>query len=163
MAEQVHLYLKANGSDVNGESTVTSLGRENSIECMDLEHEVTSARDAASGLAVGRRQYSPLKIRKRIDKASPLIMKAMTKNEAIEGKFKFFRPNPAGDGTTEHFFTIEITGGRIHSHKFFLPDTDEPGSSTLAPMEEVYFVFHQITWTYEPTGATHTDSWSANT
>ena len=107
MAEQVHLYLKANGSDVQGESTVTSLGRENSIECMDLEHEVTSARDAASGLAVGRRQYSPLKIRKRIDKASPLIMKAMTKNEAIEGvlpclDFAHLHARP-GDGTQNSY------------------------------------------------------------
>lgn len=25
----------------------------------------------------------------------------------------FSRPAPAGDGTTEHFFTIEFSGGRI--------------------------------------------------
>ena len=28
MAESVHLYLKANGTDIKGESTQTSLGRE---------------------------------------------------------------------------------------------------------------------------------------
>ena len=28
MAETVHLYLKSNGTDINGESTQTSLGRE---------------------------------------------------------------------------------------------------------------------------------------
>lgn len=34
MAETVHLFLNAAGSDVQGESTQTSPGRENSIECL---------------------------------------------------------------------------------------------------------------------------------
>ena len=37
MAETVHLYLKANGADVKGESTQHSLGRENSIECVPVD------------------------------------------------------------------------------------------------------------------------------
>jgi len=33
MAQTVHLFLKVNGEDVQGESSQTSEGRENSIEC----------------------------------------------------------------------------------------------------------------------------------
>ena len=40
MAESVHLYLKANGTDIKGESTQTSLGRQDSIECIAFSHEV---------------------------------------------------------------------------------------------------------------------------
>src|SRR5690242_4214681 len=103
MAETVHLYLKANGTDIKGESTQTSLGRQDSIECVYFEHEVITARESGSGLATGRRQYPPMKIAKRIDKASPLLMKALCENQVIEATFKFFRPNPTGDGTTEQF------------------------------------------------------------
>jgi type VI secretion system secreted protein Hcp len=160
MAETVHLYLKANGADVKGESTQTSLGREESIECIYYEQSVITAREAGSGLATGRRQYQPLLIRKRIDKASPLLMKALTENQAIEATFKFFRPNPVGDGTTEQFYTVNFKQGRIASIKQFVPDSIVPATSTEPPQEEVTFVFHTIGWTYTNGGVTHEDSWS---
>ena len=81
-------------------------------------------------MATGRRQYQPLMIRKRIDKSSPLIAKALTENQVIEGQFKFFRPNPSGDGTTEQFYTVEIKQGRVASIKQINPDTIQPASST---------------------------------
>uniref|UniRef100_A0A832MMF2 Type VI secretion system tube protein Hcp n=1 Tax=Eiseniibacteriota bacterium TaxID=2212470 RepID=A0A832MMF2_UNCEI len=162
MAETVHLYLKANGEDVQGESTQTSLGRENSIECVYMSGSVRTAREKGSGMATGRRAYEPIVIRKRIDKSSPLLCRALCNNEVIEGVFKFFRPNPAGDGTTEHFYTIEIKEGRVAGFHMFVPDTIDPASSTSPPMEEVSFVFHNITWTYEPTGASHHDNWREN-
>jgi type VI secretion system secreted protein Hcp len=162
MAETVHLYLKANGSDIQGESSQTSLDRENSIECTALLHEVVTAREAGSGRATGRRQYKPLMIRKRIDKASPLIAKALTKNEVIEGVFKFFRPNPTGDGTTEQFYTITIKEGRVASQKQYLPDTIVPATSTEPPLEEVTFVFGVISMAFTDGGIEHEDHWSTN-
>ena len=162
MAETVHLYLKANGTDIKGESTQTSLGRENSIECVYFESAVRTAREASSGRATGRRQYEPIIIRKRIDKSTPLLAKALAQNEVIEATFKFFRPAPGGDGTTEQFFTVNIAEGRVSSFKMVVPDTLEPATSTAPPLEEVAFVFHTINWTYEPAGTSHEDSWSQN-
>ena len=162
MAETVHLYLKANGADIKGESTQHSLGRENSIECLYFEQAVKTAREAGSGMASGRRQYEPLLIRKRIDKSSPLIAKALVENQVIEATFKFFRPTPAGDGTTQQFYTIKIEDGRVASQKMYVPDTIVPATSTEPPLEEVSFVFHTITWTYVPDGVEHQDTWNAN-
>ena len=159
MAETVHLYLKANNAKIDGESTQTSLGRDKSIECVYFEQAVKTAREAGSGMATGRRQYEPLLIRKRIDKATPLIAKALTTNAVIEGQFKFFRPNPTGDGTTEQFYTIEIKRGRLASQKQIVPDTIVPATSTEPPLEEVTFVFHTISWTYTNGGVTHEDTW----
>lgn len=162
MAETVHLYLKSNGADVQGESTQTSLGRENSIECLWFESAVKTAREAGSGMATGRRQYEPIRIRKRIDKASPLIAKALVENQVIEGEFKFFRPNPNGDGTTEQFYTVGIKQGRVSDLKIYNPDTIVPASSTFPAMEEVSFVFHTIKWTITNGGVEHEDSWSTS-
>lgn len=162
MAETVHLYLKANGTDIQGESTQVSLGRENSIECVYFESAVVTAREAGSGMATGRRRYEPIKIQKRIDKATPLLYKALAENQVIEGVFKFFRPNPTGDGTTEQFYTVEIQKGRISEISSKSPDVINPVSTNNPPIEEVSFVFHTITWTYTNGGITHQDTWSEN-
>lgn len=161
MSESVALFLKAGGSDIQGESTVTSLGRENTIECLYFEHAVKTAREAGTGMATGRRQYEPILIRKRIDKSSPLLAKALVENQEIEGKFQLFRPNPLGDGTTEQFFTIEIKKGRIASLRQLVPDTLVPATASDPPLEEVTFLFHSIIWTYTDGGITHEDTWAA--
>jgi len=162
MAETVHLYLKANGSDVQGESSQTSLGRENSIECIFFESGAITAREAGSGLATGRRQYTPILIRKRIDKSSPLLFKALVENQKIDAVFKFFRPAPTGDGTTEQFYTVSIKDGRIASMKQYINDTIVPATTTDPPLEEVTFVFHTISWTFTNGGITHEDTWDQN-
>src|SRR5262249_14746313 len=162
MAETVHLYLKAGGSDVKGESTQESLGRKDSIECLYYEQSVLTAREAGTGMATGRPQYEPLKIRKRIDKSSPLIAKALAENQEIAATFKFFRPNPKGDGTTEQFFTVAIKQGRVASIKQLVLDTLVPASSQEPPLEEVSFVFHTISWTYANGGITHQENLSEN-
>jgi type VI secretion system secreted protein Hcp len=162
MAETVHLFLKANGADIKGESSQSSLGRGDSIECVYFESAVRTAREAGSGMATGRRSYEPLIIRKRIDKSSPLIYKALVENQKIDGIFKFFRPNPTGDGTTEQFYTIEIKNGRVASFKATSPDCIDPASSNDPPLEEIGFVFHTISWTYTNGGITHEDTWSEN-
>jgi type VI secretion system secreted protein Hcp len=162
MAETVHLYLTANGTKIDGESTQTSLDRADSIECLSFVDSVRTAREKSSGKATGRRSYEPLVLRKRIDKSSPLLAKALCNNEVIEGTFKFFRPSPAGDGTTEQFFTVEVAEGRIASIRRVSPDVFDPASAAEPPTEEVSIVFHTITWTYEPTGAMHTDNWREN-
>ncbi len=162
MAETVHLYLKANNSDIQGESSQVSLGRENSIECVYYDQAVSTAREAGSGMATGRRRYEPIIIRKRIDKATPLIYKAMAQNERIDGTFKFFRPNPVGDGTTEQYYTVEIKNGRVSAVRNYSPDCIDPVSCSMPAMEEVQFVFHTIVWTYTNGGITHEDTWSEN-
>jgi type VI secretion system secreted protein Hcp len=159
MAQSVHLFLKANGKDVKGESTQQSMSRADSIECVSFNSGVTSHREAASGMATGRRQHEPITIRKRIDKASPLLAKALVSNETIEGVFKFYRPNPAGDGTTEQFFTVAIKGGRVFEQKLMILNTLSPEEAAEPPLEEVGFVFQTITWTYTNGGIEHEDSW----
>ena len=112
MAETVHLYLKVNGNQIKGESTQTSLGREGSIECIYSEQAVTSAREAGTNMVTGRRQFTPLKIVKRIDRASPLLMKACATGMHIKDATITHRKS--GKGQTEYLVVklndIIITG-----------------------------------------------------
>jgi len=163
MAMTVHLYLTANGTKIDGDSTILSMDRENSIECLSFEDSVRTAREASSGMASGERTYEPVRIVKRIDKSSPLLAKALCNNEVIEATYKFFRPNPAGDGTTEQHFTVEIQEGRIGSITRVSPDVIDPASANAPPTEEVTFVFGYIRWCYEPDGIEHVDHWSQRT
>lgn len=160
MAMTVHLYLTANGTKIDGDSTILSMDRENSIECLSFEDSVRTAREASSGMASGERTYEPVRIVKRIDKSSPLLAKALCNNEVIEATFKFYRPNPAGDGTTEQHFTVEIQESRIASITRVSPDVIDPASANAPPTEEVTFVFGYIRWSYEPDGIEHVDHWS---
>jgi type VI secretion system secreted protein Hcp len=160
MAETVHLYLKANGKDIKGESTQTSLGRQDSIECVVYDQGVQTAREASTGMVTGRRQYGPLRIVKRLDKASPLILKALTENQVIDAMFKFFRPNPAGDGTTEQFYTVKLKKGHVASVKQYVESTLGEQTRHIAPLEEVTLVFQDIAWTYTNGGIEHSDSWA---
>jgi type VI protein secretion system component Hcp len=73
-------FIKFDG--VDGESR--QKGREGWIELTSVSNlppadaaATATAREAGSGLATGRRTYEPIKFHKRIDKASPLLAKAL--------------------------------------------------------------------------------------
>ena len=162
MAETVHLVLKANGNVIQGESTQRDLGRDKTIECLVFRDNVRTAREMGTRAAVGRRVHEPIEVVKRIDASSPLLAKALCKNEKVEGTFKFYRPSPKGDGTTEQFFTIEIKEGRIDSIERHSPNAIDPAASKAPPLETVRFVYHTIRWVYEPSGAEYVDSWGTS-
>lgn len=145
------MTLVINGQQIEGDTYREA--RKGMIEVLQFEQSVITAREAGSGMATGRRQYQPLLIRKRIDKASPLLMKALTNNENVtEARFGFYRPNPTGDGTDERFYEIRLRNARVASVKIV-----QDGNG--APMEEITFVFQSISWTYTNGGVTHEDTW----
>ncbi|HYF91804.1 MAG TPA: type VI secretion system tube protein TssD [Symbiobacteriaceae bacterium] len=146
------MTLRINGELIEGDTY--DQNRREMIELAAFEQSVITAREAGSGLATGRRQYQPLLIRKRIDKSSPLLMKALTENSVVDAEFGFYRPNPTGDGTEERFYEIAIRRGRVSSVKIVQ-------DSSGVPMEEVTFVFHTISWTYTNGGVTHEDTWDS--
>jgi type VI secretion system secreted protein Hcp len=163
MAESVSLTLTANGDNIPGDHTQTSLGRENTIEVLKLEQPMFVNIERASLRPSGRRVYMPLKFSKRMDRSTVLLRQALNQNQVIAGNFRWFRPNPAGDGTTQHFFTLAFTGGRITRCELQLPDVMQAESASLPPMELVELMFDGVTWTWLDGGIEHTDSISSGT
>src|SRR5574343_1366682 len=113
MADNISLTLSANGTNIPGDSTVSSLERANTLEVLSFEQSVSRAFDRATLLATGRRIYAPIRFTKRLDRSTPLLRKAMIQNEGVAGNFRWFRPHPSGDGSTQHFMTLSFTEGRI--------------------------------------------------
>lgn len=141
----VFMFLQIDGNSIEGESVVASLGRENSIQIDSFNQEM--ARTS------GRIEHKHLVITKVIDKASPLLFKALSSDESVDSaEFRFFRPSISGSGSEEHFYTIKIESGKIESMITF---TD---SSDPYYFEEISISFQDITWTDEISGATHRDS-----
>jgi type VI secretion system secreted protein Hcp len=144
--------LEIDGNHVEGESTITSLEREGTIECFGFKYDLTTPRDPASGSLTGRRQHSPITIVKRVDKSSPLLYRALCHNELVTSvELRFYRPLPGGAGAEEHFYTILLENG-------YVCDINSVGRG----LERVSFVFEDITWTYEIGGATHKDRWTGD-
>jgi type VI secretion system secreted protein Hcp len=151
MAENPHLKLTIGSTAVKGQSTQR---HDDTIECYSVSFGVSNPIDWATGAASGRRQYSSINISKRIDKASPLLLKALVTNQEVKGTFKFYRPTIKGDAVTENFYTIEFEHGRVES-------VQQSGAGDV-PMESVSFAYRKITVTITDGGVTHTDDWSGH-
>ncbi|EDM80858.1 hypothetical protein PPSIR1_28148 [Plesiocystis pacifica SIR-1] len=160
MSTITHVHLTANGTHIDGEPTESVRGDGNSIEAVFYEDSVASAIEAATANYAGRRKHHPIKIRKRVDMASPILFKALCNNEVIEGEFKFFRPDRDGMGEIEHFYTVSIKKGRIASITVTSPDCLDPDNTSEPATEVVEIVFHTITKTYVADGKEHTDNWA---
>ncbi|MCU0924507.1 MAG: type VI secretion system tube protein Hcp [Hydrogenophaga sp.] len=158
MAETISLRLVANGSDIEGDHTLTSLGREDTIEVLAMEQQLSKAFDRATLRATGRRIYAPIRFTKRLDRSTPLLRQALVNNAVVSGSFRWFRPHPDGDGTTQQFFTLEFAQGSITKCTLRLPDTLLDDSASLPPMEEIELVFGEITWRWTDGGIEFEDT-----
>lgn len=151
-AETVHLFAKDGKGDVKGETSQKSLGRADSIECVEFEVSATVPTEAGSG-GTGRLQPKAARLVKRIDKASPRLMQDMVSGVILnQCSFKFFRPNPMGDGTTQQFYTINLTGARIISVRQFVSSTVAPATASDPPLEEVMIAYRGLDCIYVETG-----------
>ncbi len=150
--EGIWLWLEIDGSVIEGDSTVFTLERENTIEVGSLALE--GANDAGTH---GGLQFSPIKFRKAVDRSSPLLMKALHQNQHVDfAQFRAFRPNPTGDGSTQQYYTILGEDGRITKIRSAATGVTEMGRFME---EEVQMVFTRLRWTFELSGVTH--EWDA--
>jgi type VI secretion system Hcp family effector len=167
MAETISLVIYSNGTDpsdiIHGDCTVSALDRADTIEVLSFEQQLLVPFDRATLQATGRRIYAPLKFSKRLDKSTPLLRKACTENQVMVGTFNWYRPTAAADGTTEKFFTLAFTGGRITKCTLRLPDTLLPDTRGLPPLEDIELSFVTINWTWLTGGITHEDTWGPGT
>ena len=150
-------------SDTQGEikGSVTQAGREDSMMVIGFSHEVESPRDASSGLPTGKRQHKPLTITKEIDKATPLLMKALTNNENLsEVTIQFWEPSRSGKET--QFYTIELRNASICEIRQEMLNNKYPENMQHKEREHVSFVYQKITWTYMDGGITASDDWGGH-
>jgi type VI secretion system secreted protein Hcp len=130
------------------------------IRCSQFLLSLTSPRDAATGMASGKRQYAPIVITKEWDAASPQIFQAASTNEVLaQVELEFLRPSPTGVDTV--FQTITLTNATISAVKQYMgfPDAGEPPNPH--PQEDVSFTFQKIEITNAEGRTMAVDDWSA--
>jgi type VI secretion system secreted protein Hcp len=180
MAQTVHLKLYIDKKQIEGESTQLADDRKGTIECFMFESGVTAPVDAGDGHPTGRRQFAPIKVRKRVDRATPRIAEALAKSLRVEASFMFFRPSTSLKGSDENFLTVTVgrpasasgkgpcaeANAYISGIKIIVPDTlGSPGDDPREAYEEVSFTFDDVSWESrergkEATDALVHDSWS---
>lgn len=120
------------------------------IEVLSWSHGVSTSREAGSGLATGRRQHAPLLIRKRIDKSTPLLYKAMGQKETFPSLQLTISDQSGGKSSP---LMVTMTNARVIA--ISVGDVDGDGS----PDESVSFTYEKIAWSAG--GAAYAEPWSA--
>jgi type VI secretion system secreted protein Hcp len=114
-----------------------------SITLTGISHEIVSPRDPASGLPTGKRQHKPFTITKEIDKATPLLMRALVENENLTSVLIGLLRNG------QQVATVKLTNANVSN--YIAHGLTETWSMT----------YQKITWTWVDGGITAEDDWLA--
>lgn len=150
MALNAYLKIKANGTDLPGESS--HKGFENWIDVQSFSWGVITAREAGSGLSTGRRVYKEFRWVNRHHKSSVLLWKALAQNQVIEAEVHCVKPSSSGDGSEENFLKLAFKQARMSAF-------DQAGED-VDVYEEFGLVFQTVSMTHTDGGIEFEDTWS---
>jgi type VI secretion system secreted protein Hcp len=162
----LNAYLRLVG-EKSGEirGSVTQKGRENKILVIAASHDIVTPRDAASGLATGKRVHKPLVITKELDRASAPLHRVQASNENLpEFELQFWTAQlkgGAGGGAEVQYFTITLTNASIAEINTQMPNNKHPDLAKLEIFEEVAFTYQKIEWTWTDGSITASDDWES--
>ena len=148
--------------DIRG--SVTQRGRENSILVHSFSHEIVSPRDAASGLATGKRQHRPVTLLKEVDSSSLPLLRAFVSNEVLVAwELRFWQPvsGAAGAATERQFYTVRLTNATIASIRSFLADNEDLTVANLPLREEIAFTYQKVEWVWTDGNISASDTWQS--
>jgi len=135
-------------------------GREGTVLCYEMHHQVHIPRDPNSGLPSGKRVHGPITITKEFDKSSPKLYLALVTGEHMKKVvIKWYRIDKKG--TEEHYFTHTLEDAIVVEMKPYVPITFVKENEPFRHMEQVSFTYDKIIWKWEPDGIESEDSWKA--
>jgi len=153
-----HMTLTGTTQGEIAKECCTMTGRENTILCQALNHEVYIPHDIQTGKPTGKRVHNALTVTKVFDRASPLLYQALTTGEAMtDVTLKFYQINKSGN--EEGYFTIKLEDAIMVSIKPWIPNTLDPARESFTHMEDVSFTYSKIIWTHAISGVEAQDSW----
>jgi type VI secretion system secreted protein Hcp len=111
----VDAFLVIKGEKQGMIGSATSGAGAGKISISDFSYSAAAPQDKATGATAGRRMHGTITIIKEVDKASPMLMKAMSTNEVLTSvDISFTHPGPKGP---EVFKTMHLTNAMITSVK----------------------------------------------
>ncbi|HEY2616656.1 MAG TPA: type VI secretion system tube protein TssD [Acetobacteraceae bacterium] len=160
MALDAYMTLKGKVSgDIKG--SVTTPGHEGAIRVVAVQHEITSPRDAQSGLPTGRRQHKPFVVTKELDRSSPILYRMLATNETITSLVVKFMASAGPSGATVNDYTVTLTNASIADITFVMPSTVDATLSKSPELDRVSFTYQKIEWTWTEGGISASDDWAA--
>ena len=142
---------------VTGHHTGVFKGDDNSrtglITVIAYQYELTSPRDAASGLPTGHRQHHPVTITHALGGSSPEFLNSAATNEVLTSVVITFN-RVDRNGKEINFYTVKLTNATITLVKQYTS-----GSSVL---EDVSFTFQKIEQDDNIAKTTFLDDWESN-
>jgi type VI secretion system Hcp family effector len=142
MAEVAYLKLKADGKDIEG--GCQEKDNKKMIEVQGFEHTITVATHRQTGAATGETMHGPIVIVKPMDRASPLLQKALNKHHEMEGEIHFYRSR---DGKRKHWYTIKFTDARLVEVRTYKELALEGGDKP--DLEQLQFRYRYIKWEHK--------------
>ena len=161
-------YLRVKGEktgDVRGPVSDRDRVKNGAIALLGVEHGIASPRDAASGLATGRRQHYPIIVTKAVDRTSPLFYGFLTENESLTSvELHFFGSEEGGSlmGAREtELYTITLTKAFVSRIDVGGRADDQADPAARLPMiERIAVVYDSIEWKWINGGIVKKDGWS---
>lgn len=139
----------ASGEDSLGGMSVAA--HEGEIQVLGVDQNIHLPTDPNSGQPSGAPINDGITVLKFIDKASPLLLDAMTKGQVFEsGELKYYRTAPTGE--QEHYFTQEFENIVISDIEVQMPNCLDPKNENYTHMEKVTLRYEKATFTHEISG-----------
>jgi type VI secretion system Hcp family effector len=130
MAFHVYAAFRLDGAALSGDTTLTHIGdvdlSAGHIELLELNFggERDLGKDGRPKRA-GRHRLLPLRIVKRMDQTTPLLYRALSGGETLEGEIKLFDADPE-TGELRHRFGVTVGKGRIIAMTTTSPEVLDP-------------------------------------
>ncbi|MBC7875487.1 MAG: type VI secretion system tube protein Hcp [Ferruginibacter sp.] len=143
-----------------GESTKSKFSDRSEIA--GYVQEVSSPRDAASGMATGKRTHQPVLVLKQSGAASPQFFQALTSNEVLKKVvIDFYKPDASG--AEMNYYTVTLENVSVSGYKQFIGPLENekfnPANTIL--YDEIKLTFQKITIEDKAGKTMAMDDWNA--
>lgn len=131
------------------------------VPCLGFYYDLKSPRDAASGLASGKRTHGPIKIVKEWGASSPQFFQALCTNEVLEEvMFEFIRTTPEGAEEVHH--TIRLVNASVSELEQYIEgNVKQDQQHDVHELEKISFTFQRIEMESKRGKTMATDDWFA--
>ncbi len=141
------MFLKLRNPDVTGEAT--DIDHKGEIEVVSWSWGIQGSTDVATNQAAAKPKLTELRIVKRIDRSSPVLMQLAKNNKLTDTATLTLRKAGTNQLT---FFKIELKKVRVTAVN--LESKNSEATPTANIEERVNLGFERVTITYTPQGST---------
>jgi len=141
--------------------------KDGSISLLAVEHGIVSPRDAATGLATGKRQHQAITLTKETDNTSPLFYQFISRNELIKtAEILFFGHVSTGLSAGREAIQYKITLRKASVSRVELVGHTDAANQAIDrfPLrEKISLVYDSIHWEWINPNAAAEDFFKSTT